>query len=153
MVAVTQMILGEVMVYISRKSLLLSFTLFAIFLSITGFGYTVWKLGNIEKTATSRTASIEILNDLSQLEQIIYVLHFDKNTKDGNPRKGWVKVRLIRDLSPLAGYKVEQKAKILMSTWSTNWNSVKKSRQSTDLMINAIDSTREAINREVRQLS
>ncbi|RLV61662.1 hypothetical protein D5018_00660 [Parashewanella curva] len=138
--------------YKSRRRFQGYFIAFSIILSLIGFSYNVWRLEVTEQNSTIRTASFELLKELSELEQLIYLLHYDKNTKDGSPRKGWVKVGLIRDLSPLAGEEVEQMSNKLMSTWSNNWNSVENSRQATDSVITAIDKTRESINKTLASL-
>ena len=138
--------------YKSKRRFQAYFIAFSILLSLVGFSYNVWRLEVTEQNSTVRTASFELLKELSSLEQLIYILHYDKNTKDGSPRRGWIKVGLIRDLSPLAGKDVEKMSSKLMSTWSNNWNSIENSRQATDAVITAIDETRESINKTLSSL-
>ncbi len=122
------------------------FVIFSILLSLVGFSYNVWRLEVTENNNTIRTASFEILLELSALEQLVYYSHYDQNTVEGSPRKGWVKVGLIHDLSPLAGEKVMVKSKKLMEVWSGNWSIINESQSATDQVVSAIEATRDEIN-------
>ncbi|RJY18015.1 hypothetical protein D5R81_07175 [Parashewanella spongiae] len=122
------------------------FVIFSILLSLVGFSYNVWRLESTENNNTIRTASFEILLELSALEQLVYYAHYDKNIVEGSPRKGWVKVGLINDLSPLAGEEVMVKSKKLMQIWSSNWSSIEESQLATEQVVSAIEATRDEIN-------
>jgi hypothetical protein len=47
------------------------------------------------------TACLEILVNLSSLEQLIYSAHYDEDQKEDKQRKGWGKVGVILDLSAI----------------------------------------------------
>jgi len=118
---------------------------FSVLFALIGFSYNVWRMEVSEENNTIRTACFEILINLSSLEQLIYTAYYDGDTKEGSPRKGWVKVGLIVDLSALTGDAVKKKAIALKEVWSTNWNTIATSKDSVDNIVQAIDSVRTEI--------
>ena len=138
--------------FIKKRQYQFYFVIFSVLLSVSGFSYNVWRLESTETNNTIRTASFEILLELSQLEQLIYSLHYDKDAMEGSPRKGWVKVGLVHDLSPLAGKNIAQKSEILRRVWAENWNSIEDSNDATNQVIDAIDGVRDEINKTITTL-
>lgn len=95
-----------------------------------------------EQNNNIRTASFEMLINLSDLEQLIYSAHYDQDMDAGNPRKGWVTVGLVIDLSALTNTKVEQKSQTLRTVWSNNWSQMVDDQTSVDKIVVAIDEVR-----------
>lgn len=89
-----------------------------------------------------RTASFEMLTELSALEQLVYIAAYDGDLKEGSPRKGWVKVGLIEDLSILTAESVEKKSAALKEVWSEHWSSITDSNESVQVIVRSIDSVR-----------
>jgi len=85
------------------------------------------------------------LINLSALEQLVYTAHYDGDIKEGNPRKGWVTVGLITDLSTLTDDAVKKESSTLKDVWSANWETMPTSRGSVDKIVGAIDSVRTEI--------
>ena len=117
----------------------------SLLFAIIGFSYNAWRLEATEDNSNIRTASFEVLGHLAELEQIIYAAHYDKDKKEGNPRKGWVKVGLILDLSALISESVEIKSSTLKQAWSNNWSEVADNQQVTNKLIDDIESVRKEI--------
>lgn len=113
--------------------------------AIVGFSYNTWRLEVSEDNNNIRTASFEVLKELAELEQIIYAAHFDQNETEGSPRKGWVKIGLIVDLSSLVSKPVERDANALASTWQDKWESIKHDRTAVDLLVSKIETVRHEI--------
>lgn len=126
--------------------------IFSILFSLMGFSYNVWRMEISEQNNTIRTASFEMLVELSSLEQLIYIAHYDGDLEQGSPRKGWVKVGLINDLSVLAAPSVEQTADNLTKEWSDNWNGVGTDKAAVDHIVAAIDTVRSDIKRVLKSL-
>lgn len=139
--------------FIKKRQYQFYFVIFSVILSLSGFSYNVWRLESTETNNTVRTASFEMLLELSQLEQLIYSLHYDKDNMEGSPRKGWVKVGLINDLSPLAGKGVMEKSEQLRAEWSENWHHIEDSNEATNQIVDAIEATRKEINRTISELN
>jgi hypothetical protein len=93
-----------------------------------------------------------VLLELASLEQLVYSAHYDGDLIEGNPRKGWVKVGLVGDLSVLTTHSIVIQAESLKSVWSDNWHTMFKNRESVDKIVTAIDSTRYEIKEVLNSL-
>ena len=120
--------------------------------AVIGFSYNAWRMELTEDNNNIRTASFEVLTVLSELEQIIYAAHYDKDMQEGNPRKAWVKVGLIVDLSGLISQQVEKEADHLKELWASNWQSVKDNEVTTQKLIDQIDKVRISIKMDLKNL-
>ncbi len=118
---------------------------FSVLFALIGFSYNVWRMEVSEENNNIRTASFELLLELSELEQLIYTAYYDKDIKEGSPRKGWVKVGLINDLSVLTSESVVNTSAELKSLWSSSWNEVESNKEVVDSLVKAIDAVRAEI--------
>lgn len=121
--------------------------------AVVGFSYNAWRLEATEDNNNIRTASFEVLKELAELEQLIYSGFYDRNLSEGNPRKGWVKVGLILDLSSLISDSVNRQAKELQNTWSEHWNRFSSEQTSTDRLISDIEHIRSEIKLVLKTLN
>ncbi|MEH6559148.1 MAG: hypothetical protein V7459_09645 [Oceanicoccus sp.] len=121
--------------------------IFSVLFALLGFTYNVWRMEVTEENSNIRTASFEMLLVLSSLEQLVYSAHYDGDVNEGNPRKGWVKVGLITDLSVLTTESVESQAASLKAIWSEHWHTMFENRDSADQIVSSIDSIRSEIKR------
>jgi hypothetical protein len=137
---------------INKLHLYQATVIFSVLFALLGFSYNVWRMEVTEENSNIRTASFEMLLVLSQLEQLIYAAHYDGDAKEGDPRKGWVKVGLVADLSVLTTASIEKQVVSLKNVWSDNWSTMVQDRQSTDQIVVAIDSTRSEIKRVLMSL-
>jgi len=126
--------------------------LFSVVFAVVGFSYNAWRLEVSEDNSNIRTASFEVLKELSELEQIIFTRHYDKDIQKGNPRIGWIKVGLILDLSILISPEVNSKAEILKKNWANGWASIASNRDTVDKLSNSIDQIRVEIKIVLSQL-
>ena len=120
-------------------------TVLGVLFGVVAFSYNVWRMEITEANNNTRTACFEILKELAELEQLIYSAHYDKDESAGSPRKGWVKVGLIVDLSILVSTRVEAKAVTLKTVWSQNWDKYARERASVETLVSSIDLVREEI--------
>ncbi len=119
--------------------------IFSLLFTLMGFSYNVWRMEVSENNNNIRTASFEMLINLSSLEQLVYSAYYDDDLKEGNPRKGWVIVGLIDDLSVLTDDEVKTKTTALKDVWSVNWETISTSQQTVDKVVGSIDSVRDEI--------
>ncbi|WP_249314001.1 hypothetical protein [Pseudoalteromonas sp. S2755] len=110
--------------------------------ALVGFSYNIWRLEETERNNNIRTACFEMLKELAELEQLIYLSHYDKDIINGNPRKGWIKVGLLNDFSYLTNDAIKLEASTLSKTWSENWQSIQTEPQSVTLLVQNIDEVR-----------
>lgn len=126
--------------------------IFSVIFAIVGFSYNAWRLEVSETNSNIRTASFVVLTELSQLEQIIYASHYDKNQVEGSPRKGWVTVGLIEDLGVLISEPVAIEAKVLKKKWSKNWQDVTNSRLVVDSLVMQLSKVRTKVKEALSKL-
>ncbi len=126
--------------------------IFSILISLASFAYNTWRLEVSEKNSTIRTASFELIKNLSELEQLLYALHYDKDIKEGSPRKAWIKVGLIKELSPLVDVHVKKASDNLHDIYSENWSHVKEDENATLIIVDAIDKIRDEIKEKLKSL-
>ena len=119
--------------------------IFSVLFSLLGFSYNVWRMEASEKNSNVRTACFEILLNLSSLEQLVYTAYYDDNTKEASPRKGWVTVGLVVDLSTLTSNTIEEKSLTLRKVWSAHWETMPTHQDSVNDIISAVDSVRTEI--------
>lgn len=124
----------------------------SLLFALLGFSYNVWRMEVTEENANTRTACFEMLLVLSELEQLVYSAHYDKNIIEGSPRKGWVKVGLTVDLSVLTTKKVKDSALKLKEVWSTYWESIDNNEQSVESIIFSIENSRTEIKMLLKEL-
>lgn len=127
-------------------------TIVTILLTLIGFSYNVWRLEQTERNSNIRTSSFELIKQLAQLEQIVYYAHYDKDTINGNPRKGWIKVIIINDLCLVAENMLEDKANKLKITWQNNWKQLSTEQKAADNIVQSIDDLRAQIQTVLRNL-
>jgi len=135
-----------------KQNLYLLTVSFSVLFALIGFTYNVWRMEVSEENNTIRTACFEMLINLSSLEQSIYAAFYDGDEQEGSPRKGWVKVGLLTDLSALADDAVRDKSTELKAVWSDSWSTIATSQASFDKMVSAIDSVRAEIKRLLESL-
>ena len=124
----------------------------SLLFAVIGFSYNAWRMELSEDNNNIRTASFEVLKELAELERIIFAAHYDKNLIEGNPRKGWVEVGLIYDLSVLINNDVEIKAAKLKNKWSGNWERIAEDKQITEELVMTIDEVRVEIKEVLSKL-
>lgn len=125
---------------------------FSILFALAGFSYNVWRMEVSEQNNNTRTACFEILRELSALEQLIYTARYDGDLNEGSPRKGWVKVGLIRDLSALTPAAVSHGAAALAERWAEDWDKIAGDTAAVDRVVVAIDAVRGEIKQVLRGL-
>ena len=127
-------------------------SIFSMIFAVLGFSYNTWRMELTEDNSNIRTASFEVLIQLSEMEQVIYAAHYDKDKLGGNPRKVWVKVGLVVDLSNLISPQVEQDAGELKKLWSDSWQLVEESEATTQKLVAQIDNVRQSIKLALKNL-
>lgn len=136
----------------SKTNLYQKAVIFSVLFTLIGFSYNVWRMEASETNNNIRTASFEILINLSSLEQLIYAAHYDGDLKEGNPRKGWVTVGLIGDLSIITNDEIRTKTTELTNVWSDNWKAMPTNQASVNKIVEAVDAVRDEIKKSLNSL-
>ena len=126
--------------------------IFSVFFALTGFIYNTWRMEVTEDNNNIRTAAFEVLVVLAEFEQIVYAAHYDKNTIEGNPRLGWVKIGLAYDLSSLISPQTEKDINLLVEVWRTTWSKLEDDDSDIDPLVKSITEARMEIKRTLKSL-
>lgn len=124
----------------------------SIILASLSFSYNVWRLEASEQNNTIRMAGMQVLIELSELEQLIFIAHYDKDLISGNPRKAWVRVGLINDLSILISPETIQAANELTLVWQNQWSLIANDVEAVNLVGSEIDKMRSQVKNELKTL-
>lgn len=117
-------------------------SIFSFLFAFVGFSYNVWRTEKTESNNNVREAAFGMLQELANLEQLVYAIHYDHSTAEGTPRNGWVKIGLIQDMSMLVAPTVESKAIQLKEVWAKKWNQLSEDKQASDEIVHAIEEVR-----------
>lgn len=124
----------------AKKFIVISIVSFVF--AFLGFAYNVWRTEKTESNNNVREASFGMLQELANLEQLVYAIHYDRSDDNGTPRDGWVKVGLIRDMSMLVAPAVETKTLNLKHVWAKQWSELAESKQASDNIVQSIEEVR-----------
>ncbi len=127
-------------------------SVFGVVFAVLGFSYNAWRLELTEDNSNIRTAAFEMLLQLSELEQVIYAAHYDQNKIEGSPRKGWVKIGLVVDLSVLISPQVKDQSLQLKTLWNDSWQYIESDETLVRQLIEKIDVVRNSIKTELGNL-
>jgi hypothetical protein len=128
-------------------------SVFSVLFALLGFSYNAWRMEVSEENNNVRTAAFEVLTHLGELEHIILSAHYDNDIIEGNPRKGWVKVGLVVDLSALISPNVADKAVIIKTVWADSWHLLDTEESVVKALVSKIDDTRMAIKMILKDMS
>lgn len=117
----------------------------SLVIAVVGFSYNTWRLEVTEDNSNIRTAAFAVFTHLAEFEQILYAAHYDQNPIDGSPRKGWVKVGMVKDLSLFISAETQTKADKLHKNWQQNWQEIENNVEVVNQLVEDIDVVREEI--------
>ena len=71
---------------------------------------------------------------------------------EGSPRKGWVKIGLINDLSVLVDPKVTESASLLKTNWAEHWTQVPDENNVVESLVASVEAVRESVKARLASL-
>ena len=119
-----------------------SVALLSLVIALTGLAYNTWRNEQTEANRNVRTAGVELLLKLGEIERIVFFSHYDHDQIRGNPRSGWAYVLTIRDLGALTGQSTRELTDELVQTWQQNWSRLGRNDESAENISMAIDNVR-----------
>ena len=130
--------------------------LISLVIAITSLGYNTWRNEASEGNRNQRLIAIEVLRNLSELQEVILYRHYDGDDVDrGNPKTGWALVLAIKDLAQVLEEPVPVTATRLWETWDEHFDGLGGGNsKDTDLVeiIAALEAVREDIHALLRSL-
>ncbi len=119
-----------------------SVALISLAIALSSLAYNTWRNEQTEANRNVRTAGIELLLKLGELDRVVFFSHYDKDEIRGNPRSGWAYVLTIRDLVALTSEPAVSSSADLLRVWDENWSGLGKNDASADLISAGIDQLR-----------
>ena len=119
-----------------------SVALISLAIALSSLAYNTWRNEQTEANRNVRTAGIELLLKLGELDRVVFFSHYDKDETRGNPRSGWAYVLTIRDLAALTSEPAVSSSADLLRVWNENWSGLGKNDASADLISAGIDQLR-----------
>ncbi len=119
-----------------------SVALISLAVALTSLGYNTWRNEQTEANRNVRTAGIEMLLVLGELEQVAFFLTYDPESGRGNAREGWAYVLTARDLSSLTAEPAVSAVNALRKTWDADWDQLGSDPAAGDRVSAAIDEAR-----------
>ncbi len=116
--------------------------LISLAIALSSLGYNTWRNEKTETNRNIRTAGIELLMKLGELDRVVFFSHYDKDMVRGNPRSGWAYVLTIRDLAALTDEPAISASVELTATRNENWSYLGKKDESVELISAGIDQLR-----------
>lgn len=124
-----------------------SVALISLAVALTSLAYNTWRNEQTEANRNIRTAGVELLLKLSDLDQVVFFSYYEMDTEDrGNPRVGWALVLTIRDLGRLTAEPAIDSSEELVDVWGEHWRPLAESVAGADRS-NSADAISEAIER------
>jgi hypothetical protein len=119
-----------------------SVALISLTVAVGSLGYNTWRNEKTEANRNVRTAGIELLLKLGDLERVVFFSHYDRGLIEGNPRSGWAYALTIRDLGELIPNPAGASSERLVRDWQANWSRLGNSDDAAKKISASIDTTR-----------
>jgi hypothetical protein len=119
-----------------------SVALISLAVALSSLAYNTWRNEQTEENRNIRTAGIQLLLTLGELERVVFFSHYDRDDARGNPRSGWAYALTIVDLATLTRAPAEDSAKKLLVIWQDNWSGLGNDNAAAEKISAAIDQTR-----------
>jgi hypothetical protein len=129
-----------------------SLAVISLIVAFTALGYNTWRNELTESNRTVREAGFAMLIHIGELQRVSYLAHFDNDPIEGNPRKGWTEVLIIKDLGVLMPANVQTATIDLSTTWGDNWQALGKDDAAVAAVDDSIDTLRDKITTELTAL-
>ena len=124
----------------------------SLLVAFMALGYNTWRNELTEQNRNIRLAGFEMLVHVAELQRITYLAHYDKDLAEGNPRKGWSEVLILRDLVQLMPDSAHMGTAALADTWEQNWQGLGQQDESVARIDNALDELRTDILEALAEL-
>jgi hypothetical protein len=98
-----------------------SLSLISLVVALSALSYNTWRNEQSEYNRNIRNAGFEVLLHVGEIQRIVYLAHYDKDVRRGNPRSGWVEILVIKDLSQLMPEDVIKASDALYDSWEQHW--------------------------------
>ena len=116
--------------------------LISLVVAVTSLGYNTWRNERSEYNRNIRSAGFQLLLKLGQLQELVFLAHYDRDPDGGNPRRGWAYVLTVRDLSSNMPQPVPSSADLLFGSWQANWETLGAESGNVEPVVDSTDTMR-----------
>ena len=121
--------------------------------ALSGLAYNTWRNETTESHRNVRQASFVMLEQLGQLQQLVYQRYYAHQRDDVTRITCWGKVLLVRDMGPLVSGEVSTKTRVLFDTWGEKLDELDAGDADAEKAVSAsIAAAREQVLVELRKL-
>jgi hypothetical protein len=121
--------------------------------ALASFSFTAWRMERSETNLTTREAAFQLLTALGQMQELVYLAHYDHDAMRGNPRSGWVYVMTIDAFSATMPALVQARAAALLVAWRDHWQGLMETSDAdADAISDALEACRGAVVADLRAL-
>ena len=117
----------------------------SLFVAFSSLAYNTWRNEKTETNRNIRTAGVEMLLQLGELDRIVFFSHYDMDEVRGSPRSGWAYVLTMRDLGRLTMSPAIESSEAVMQVWQASWPGLGKDEASANAISDSIDRAREDV--------
>ncbi|NIV17450.1 MAG: hypothetical protein GWN47_03360 [Woeseiaceae bacterium] len=130
-----------------------SVALISLVVAVSSLSYNTWRNERTEYNRNQRVISVEVLQKLESLQELVFYLHYDRDTESrGSARSGWAIVLTIRDLSQILEGPQPSSAERLHATWDEHWSWLGKNQTSAEAVLASIEDVRNETRELLRSL-
>ena len=128
-----------------------SVALISLVVALSSLGYNTWRNERTEANRNVRHAGFQLMSELAELQQVVFLAHYDRDAARGNPRVGWTHVLAVRDLAYPMPDAVRAAADNLHAVWTDEWAALGES-SSYERIDGAIDGAKREILTAIQRL-
>ena len=119
-----------------------SVALISLAIALSSLGYNTWRNEQTEANRNVRTAGIELLLKLGELDQVVFFNHYEQDMERGNLRLGWAYVLTIKDLGALMNEPAASSSIDLFDTWNARSSELSSNGNSQEIISASIEQLR-----------
>lgn len=119
--------------------------LISLAIAITSLAYNSWRNEVSEANRTQRVVAIEVLQELAELQELTWHIHYGDNSAADNKRSlrtGWARVITIRDISSVLNAPLPDLAQTLWQIWTDRHLELAESENAKEAINDAIEMCR-----------
>jgi hypothetical protein len=119
-----------------------SVALISLTVALSSLAYNTWRNEQTEENRNIRTAGIELLLKLGELDRVVFYSHYDQDQERGSPRSGWAYALTIRDLGSIMHEPASASSNELIEIWQQNWSGLGSDDLAASSISDSIDQAR-----------
>ena len=117
-------------------------TLISLIVALSSLAYNTWRNEQTEENRNIRTAGIELLLKLGELDRVVFYSHYDQDQERGSPRSGWAYALTIRDLGSIMHEPASGSPTKLIEIWQQYWSGLGSDDLAASSISDSIDQAR-----------